>query len=195
MPKKSADDYFSKAALWGAEIRRLREACLSCGLQEELKWGSPCYTRNGKNVAGIAAFKSYFGLWFFQGALLRDDAEVLINAQEGKTRAMRQWRMMATKDIKLTVIRRYLREAAKLADAGSAIKAVRNAPVAMPEALTKALNENGKAKKSFAALRLGLRREYAEFIASAKRPETVARRLQKILPLIEKGVGLNEHYR
>ncbi|MGB5352238.1 MAG: DUF1801 domain-containing protein, partial [Woeseia sp.] len=123
MPKKSADDYFSKAALWGAEIRRLREACLSCGLQEELKWGSPCYTRNGKNVAGIAAFKSYFGLWFFQGALLRDDAGVLINAQEGKTRAMRQWRMTATKDIKLTVIRRYLREAAKLADAGSAIKA------------------------------------------------------------------------
>lgn len=195
MAKKTADEYFANAARWSSELRRLRELCLNCGLREEIKWGAPCYSRNGRNVAGIAAFKSYFGLWFFQGALLTDDANVLVNAQEGKTRALRQWRMTSAKDIKVTVIRRYLRAAAKLADESIEVKPVRNAPLQIPTALQEALNKNAKAKKSFAALRLGLQREYAEFVASAKRQETVTRRLQKVLPMIEKGVGMNDPYR
>ena len=85
---KSVDEYVENASVWGDELRRLREILKTTPLDEEVKWGGPCYTWKGKNVVGVGAFKSYFGLWFHQGALLSDDAGVLINAQEGKTRAL-----------------------------------------------------------------------------------------------------------
>lgn len=195
MTKPAADQYFANAQAWRAELRRLRELCLNCGLQEEIKWGSPCYTHNGRNVVGIAAFKSYFGLWFFQGALLSDAAGVLTNAQQGKTRAMRQWRMTAAKDIKATLLRRYLKEARQLAAQGHEIKSLRNASLPVPQALQAALQENYSAKRAFDILRPSLQREYAEFVAAAKRPATVARRLAKILPMIQQGMGLNDRYR
>lgn len=195
MAQASADNYFSEATEWRAEIARLRELLLSSGLQEAIKWGSPCYSHDGKNVVGLAVFKSYFGLWFFQGALLRDEGNVLVNAQQGKTRAMRQWRMNAAKDIKVSLIRGYLREAMQLAEEGRAIKPMRHVPLALPAVLEKALNGNPKAKSAFATLRPGLQREYAEFISSAKRQDTTERRLQKILPLIAQGIGLNDRYR
>ena len=104
----SVDDYIDHAGQWQEELVRLREILCSTPLTEEVKWGGPCYTWNGKNIVGIGAFKSYFGLWFHQGALLKDDKKVLINAQEGKTRALRQWRMTSSADIKPGVIKRYV---------------------------------------------------------------------------------------
>jgi uncharacterized protein YdeI (YjbR/CyaY-like superfamily) len=89
----SVDEYIADAGTWKNELKRLREILRSTELKEEVKWGGPCYTCDGKNVVGIAGFKSYFGLWFHQGALLKDPKKVLMNAQEGKTKAMRQWRM------------------------------------------------------------------------------------------------------
>lgn len=83
---KSVDDYVDQSDQWRDEIRRLREILRSTNLLEEIKWGAPCYTCKGKNVVGLGAFKSYFGLWFHQGALLKDDQKVLINAQEGVTK-------------------------------------------------------------------------------------------------------------
>lgn len=195
MPKLTADQFFAKAKVWRPELRCLRELCLDSGLREEIKWASPCYTHDGRNVVGIAAFNSYFGLWFFQGALLNDAASVLTNAQQGKTRAMRQWRMSSAKDIRVTLIRRYLKAARQLAEQGREIKALRNAPLSVPQALQDALHGNRSARLAFDALRPGLRREYAEFVAAAKRPETVARRIAKMLPMIEKGTGLNDRYR
>ena len=57
-------------------------------LLETIKWGVPVYTLNDKNVLGMGAFKSYVGIWFFQGAFLDDPQKKLINAQEGKTKAL-----------------------------------------------------------------------------------------------------------
>lgn len=86
----SVDDYIKTSDNWQDELVQLRGILAATGLVEEVKWGAPCYTSNGENVVGIGAFKSYFGLWFFQGALLRDDQKVLVNAQEGKTKALRR---------------------------------------------------------------------------------------------------------
>ena len=94
---KAVDDYVASRQLWQDEIKRLREILLSTNLTEEVKWGGPCYTYDGKNVVGLAGFKSCFGLWFHQGALLKDKKRVLINAQEGTTKALRQWRMRSAK--------------------------------------------------------------------------------------------------
>ena len=136
---KSVDDYIRDAQQWQPELKRLREILKTTKLNEETKWGAPCYTHNGKNVVGIGSFKSYFGLWFHQGALLKDDKTVLLNAQEGKTKALRQWRMTSAKEINAAVIKRYVKEAIEHIDAGHQIKADRSKPVDVPSELRRAL--------------------------------------------------------
>jgi len=190
-----ADAYFAESRNWRDEQLRLRSILLATSLSEEIKWGAPCYTHNGKNVVGIGGFKSYFGLWFHQGALLSDDSKVLINAQEGKARALRQWRMTSVKEIKPTIIKRYVKEAISLIESGQEIKAKRNAPLEVPTELQKTLRRTKGATAAFRELRPGLQREYADYIASAKRADTKRNRIEKILPMISAGIGLNGKYR
>ena len=192
---KSVDDYIHSAAQWRPELKRLREILKGTELEEAVKWGAPCYTWNGKNVVGIGGFKSYFGLWFHQGALLDDTAGVLINAQEGKTKALRQWRMSAAKDIKPAIIRRYVKESIAHIDAGQEIKADRTKPIVVPGELQNAMRRQKGATAAFRELRPGLQREYANYVAEAKRDETKQRRIEKILPMIVAGKGLNDRYR
>lgn len=192
---RTVDEYMRNAELWRAEQNRLREILLSTGLTEDVKWGGPVYTWNGQNVVGIGGFKSYFGLWFFQGALLRDERKLLVNAQEGRTKALRQWRMQSARDIKPAVIKAYVSEAIDLAKAGKKIGPQRRKPIVTPPELEKALARNAKARDGFKALRPGLQREYTDYIASAKRDETKQKRIEKILPMIATGKGLNDKYR
>ncbi|MGB5334762.1 MAG: DUF1801 domain-containing protein [Woeseiaceae bacterium] len=191
----TVDEYIASADSWQAELARLCEILRSTPLAEEIKWGAPCYTYNGKNVVGVGGFKSYFGLWFHQGALLTDNKGVLLNAQEGKTKALRQWRMNAGKDIKPTIIKRYVKEAIELVEQGKEIKATRDKPVDISAELSKALRQNKGATDAFRRLRPGLQREYAEYINAAKREDTKARRIARVLPMILAGVGLNDKYR
>jgi uncharacterized protein YdeI (YjbR/CyaY-like superfamily) len=192
---KSVDAYIDSAPHWQIELKALRRVLLSTGLVETVKWGGPCYTSNGKNVVGTGAFKSYFGLWFFQGALLKDASKVLINAQEGRTRAMRQWRMTSASDIKPELIKSYVREAAALAASGRQIQADRSKPIIVPAELKAALARSKRASAAFDKLRPGLQREYTEYVTAAQRAETKQRRIDKILPMIAAGVGLNDKYR
>lgn len=192
---KTVDEYVDAQTTWKDEIRRLREILQATPLTEEVKWGGPCYTYKGKNVVGLGSFKSYFGLWFHQGALLSDPDGVLLNCQEGKTRALRQWRMESKKDIKATKIKSYVREAMKLVDEGKEIKPQRDKPLELPPELVAALKKNRAAKSAFEKLTKGKQREYADYIAEAKRDETKTKRLEKILPMIASGIGLHDKYR
>jgi len=108
---ESVDDYIENAEHWRPELERLREVLTSTELEETVKWGGPCYTLDGKNIVGMGAFKSYVGLWFHQGALLSDPEGMLVNASEGKTKALRQWRFTSGKDIKPRLIKKYVNEA------------------------------------------------------------------------------------
>jgi len=191
----SVQAYFSSQDEWSAEIDRLREIVQSVGTLETLKWSMPVYMSNGKNVVGISAMKSYFGLWFFQGALLKDPDGVLVNCQEGKTKAMRQWRFTSKKEIKSRLIKKYVLEAVVLAEQGKEIKPNRNKPIVMPPELSKALVANQAAKIRFNAMNKTCRREYADYISEAKREETKLRRVEKIIPMILDSVGLNDKYR
>lgn len=194
-PRKTADDWFASAAQWRNEVAALRKLALAMGLDEEMKWGMPCYTHAGKNVVGIGSFKSYFGLWFYQGALLEDPDGVLHNAQAGKTKAMRQWRMQAARDARPAAIRRYLQEAIRLAEAGREIPVARSGEFTLPDELAAALKASSKTRSAFEELSPGRQREYASFVAEAKREDTRRRRVDKILPMILRGVGLNDRYR
>lgn len=192
---KTVDDYIAQAGRWRDEIARLRAILLDVGLDETVKWGGPCYTLDGRNVVGIGAFKSCFGLWFVQGALLADPAKRLVNAQPGKTRAMRQWRMQSAADIRPRLVRQYASEAAELAARGREIRPRRRPAASLPPELEAALGADNAARTAFDKLTPGRRREFAEFIAGAKRAETRERRVARALPLIREGRGLNDRYR
>jgi len=191
----TVDEYIENAVHFQAELIRLREILQSTKLVETVKWGGPCYTHNDKMLVGLGSFKSYVGLWFYQGALLSDKAGVLINAQEGHTKALRQWRFSSIKEIKARQIKAYVKEAIELQVQGHEIKPDRSKPVIIPSELKQALAGDKKAKASFDALTKGRQREYAEHISLAKRDETKAKRLDKILPMIKAGIGLGDKYR
>lgn len=192
---QSVEDYLDGHVKWRPLLERLRVIMNECEVEETVKWGQPCYTHEGKNVAGIGAFKEFVSVWFFQGALLRDEHGVLVNAQEGRTRAMRQWRFQAVEEIDETLLRAYVDESIENQRQGKAIKAERKKPVEVPDELAGALAEDRAAGERFDALTPGKQREYTEYIAQAKRAETRVRRLEKILPMIRAGHGLNDRYK
>ena len=192
---RSVDQYMEEVENFPSELAKLRKILLAVDLEETIKWSMPCYCHHGKNVVGISSFKNYFGLWFHQGALLQDTEGVLINAQEGKTKALRQWRMTAAKDIKVRTIKRYALEAMQLVEAGREIKPSRNKPIIIDPVFQSALDNNRKASKAFTSMTPGCQREYANYINEAKREATKERRVAKIIPMIVEGGGLNDRYR
>ena len=103
--------YYSKNQKYKEGISHLRAIALKTQFVETLKWGSPVYTIDNKNVLGILAFKNHFGIWFFNGVFLSDPKGVLVNAQEGKTKSMRHWKFSAVNDIDETGVLEYINEA------------------------------------------------------------------------------------
>lgn len=179
------------------ELTLLRETILATGLKEQVKWGVPTYTLKNKNVVGIGDFKTYVGLWFHQGAFLKDEKNKLMNAQEGKTKGLRQWRFTDEAEIKaeLETIREYLEEAIVNQEQGKEIEVERGKPVVIPNELKAALESNQEANELFNILTPGRKREFAEYITEAKREGTKQKRIEKIIPMILNGVGLNDKYR
>jgi len=157
----------------------------------------PVYTLKDKNVAGFSAFKSWTGIWFFQGVFLKDEARVLINAQEGTTKGLRQWRFKSADEIRSqqNIILSYLEEAIQNQTDGKEIKADKNKPLVIPMELEHVFNQNPALKDSFNALSLSKKREYAEHVGSAKREETRQQRLEKIIPMVLEGIGMSDKYR
>ena len=192
---KTVHGFIEKNQFWKPELKLLREIILCQNLKETIKWGFPVYTSNGQNVVGMGAFRSYVGLWFFQGALLIDKEQRLVNAQEGKTKAMRQWRFNTIGEIKksLVSIEEYLQESIEHQKQGKIIKPQLNKPVIIPSELKDRLVAS-ELLNVFNELSLSKRRNFAEYISLAKRAETKAKRLDKIIPMIQAGVGMNDKY-
>lgn len=192
---RTVDEYLASHPEAGPALRKLRKVLVASGMDETVKWGAPCYCVDGKNVVGLGAFSSYVGLWFHQGVFLEDGLGVLVNAQEGQTKALRQWRFEKAADIDPKAVRRYVDEAIANERAGKRMGPVRKKALAVPAELRERLDADETAAAAFAALTPGRQREYAEHVASAKREATRQDRAQKVLPLIRKGVGLHDKYR
>lgn len=193
---KSIEEFFANSGQWYDALRLLQETLRRSRLEEKLKWGIPVYTLKNKNVVGIAGFKSFVTLWFYQGALLKDTENKLINAQEGKTQALRQWRFESIEEIQahLPLIEAYVEEAIVNQEQGREIKPQKNKSIEIPPELMEHLEGDVELKSQFEALTLGRRRDYAEYISAAKREQTKKKRLEKILPMIRQGIGLNDKY-
>lgn len=196
MKSKSTNviDIIAAMEPWVEELMLLREIALSTGLKEEIKWGGPIYTLDGKNVLAIGGFKNYATIWFHQGVFLSDPGKVLVNANEEHTRGLRQWRFTSMKEIKPALVKKYVQEAIKNAKEGKEIKPQKKAPITLPDAFAKAMKKDKALKGAFERLTPGKQREYIEYIAEAKQEETRLRRIEKSIPIILSGKGLNEKY-
>jgi uncharacterized protein YdeI (YjbR/CyaY-like superfamily) len=194
MKAKTVDEYIQNQSNWKQELVVLRGILGNSPFEENIKWGAPTYSYKGQNVVGIAAFKNYFGLWFFQGALINDTEKCLINAQEEKTKAMRQLRMNSLSDIKPEIITNYLSQAMQLVDDGISIKPEKKA-LEIPIMLKKMLENLPALAQNFDSMGLSKQREFCDYINEAKQQATKERRLDKVLQHIENNKGLHDKYR
>jgi uncharacterized protein YdeI (YjbR/CyaY-like superfamily) len=186
------DEFLSKARQWRDETAKLRKIALDCQLTEEMKWGKPCYTFQEKNIVLIQGFKEYCALLFFKGALLKDAENILVKIGE-HTQAGRQIRFTSVREIaKLqTVLKTYIHEAMEVEKAGSKVK-LKKEPEPVPEELRSKLEEVPALKTAFAALTPGRQRAYILHISAAKQSKTRAARVEKYIPQILEGKGLND---
>lgn len=193
--KKTVEVFIEKQDIWQEPLLKFRDILLKTELEETIKWGVPVYTHKGKHVVGMSAFKSYVGLWFFQGAFLKDSKKILINAQEGKTKALRQLRFTSTEEIDYNVIKEYIAEAIQNQKDGKEIKPDKKNPLIISGELKSVLETDPTLKTTFEQLKPFKQREYAEYISEAKRKETKRKRLDKIIPMIKQKIGLSDKYR
>ncbi len=185
------DAYFRKANTWRAESEKLREVVLGCGLTEELKWGQPCYTHDGRNIVVIQRMKAFLALGFFKGALLVD-AERVLESLGKNSQAGRRIQFTSVRDVvrKKALVKAYIREAVEVEKSGKKIP--KRTEVAFPEELQNRLDEDPAFRAAFEALTPGRQRGYALYFSAAKQPATREARIEKCAPKIFAGRGFHD---
>jgi uncharacterized protein YdeI (YjbR/CyaY-like superfamily) len=187
------DWFFAKDTQWQKEYEKLRMICLDCGLMEELKWGCPCYIYNNRNIVLIHGFKEYCALLFFKGALLNDHNNILIQQTEN-VQSARQIRFTNVKEImKLEkTVKAYIYEAIEVEKAGLQVKLKKTSDYKMPEEFKNKLDKSKTLKKAFDELTPGRQRAYIFYFSNAKQSKTREERVEKYIPKILAGKGLED---
>jgi uncharacterized protein YdeI (YjbR/CyaY-like superfamily) len=187
------DWFFDKAKKWQEELEKLRMIVLDCGLNEELKWGVPCYTYQNSNIVLIHSFKEYCALLFFKGALLNDPEGMLIQ-QTKNVQAARQVRFTDAREIIKwkTVLKAYIYEAIEVEKAGLKVNLKKTAEFNIPEEFQNTLDKHPALKKAFYALTPGRQRAYLLYFSAPKQSKTRESRVEKCMDPILNGKGLND---
>lgn len=187
------DIIISKSESWRTEFERLRGIALDCGLNEELKWGQPCYTYEGSNIVLIHGFKKYCALLFFKGALLKDTENILIR-QTKNVQSQRQIRFTTIEEIgKMeATIKAYIYEAIEVEKAGLKVTLKKTREFDVPDEFQRKLDEDAALKKAFRSLTPGRQRGYLLYFAAPKQSKTRESRIEKYTPHILDGKGLND---
>jgi uncharacterized protein YdeI (YjbR/CyaY-like superfamily) len=187
------DEFLSKAQKWQEEFEKLRMILLDCGLTEELKWGKPCYTFEQRNIVLIHGFEAYCALLFVKGALLKDVEGILITQTEN-VQAARQIRFTHVQEIveMEPILKAYIYEAIEVEKAGLKVDFKETAEYIIPEEFQKRLDENPALKTAFEALTPGRQRGYILYFSKPKQPKTRESRVEKYMPHILNGKGLND---
>lgn len=185
---------WDKINSWEVELQLLKAIIAKTELVETNKWGGVIYTLQGKNVLGIGGFKNYFTIWFFNGVFLKDEKKVLVNAQEGITKALRQWRFTDREAVIETDVLKYIEEAIANEKAGKSFKPQKRETV-ISGFFQNQLDSDAALAAAFQTLAPYKQREWIEYIETAKRIETKQLRMEKLKPKILAGLGLNDNYR
>ena len=187
------DVFLDKAKKWQKEMKLLRKIVLDCGLTEEFKWMHPCYTFQDSNVVLIHEFKEYCALLFHKGALLKDTDTILVQQTEN-VQAARQIRFTDKAEITALepTIKAYIFEAIEIEKAGLEVKKKKTSEFDMPEELQLKFEEDPGLKTAFEALTPGRQRGYLLYFSKAKQSKTRQSRVEKYIPKIFDGKGLND---
>jgi uncharacterized protein YdeI (YjbR/CyaY-like superfamily) len=182
-----------KVNFWQDELKALRRIALESGLTEESKWGMPCYTFDKKNIVIVSAFKEYAAMLFFKGALLKDPKGILTTPTEN-SQSGRQARYTKLSDIKKTesVLKAYLAEAIELEKSGAKVEFKKVSEFVVPEEFQAVLDKTPAVKKAFEALTPGRQKGYLLHFAGAKQSKTREARIEKCLPGILAGKGIDD---
>ncbi|MCP2027276.1 uncharacterized protein YdeI (YjbR/CyaY-like superfamily) [Flavobacterium sp. HSC-32F16] len=179
---------------WEEELLLLKAVIDKTELSETTKWGGSVYVYQKKNVIGLGGFKDYFAIWFFNGVFLKDNKKKLTNAQEDKTKSLRQWRFKSKEEINETAIIEYILEAIENEKQGKIIKPSKKEAI-ISELLEKEMIQNPLLKEAFQKFSPYKQYEFLEYIESAKQEKTKLSRIEKVIPMILANVGLNDKYR
>jgi uncharacterized protein YdeI (YjbR/CyaY-like superfamily) len=187
------DWFFSKAKNWKEEFEQLRRIVLDCELTEELRWGKPCYTFQNGNIVLIHGFKEYCALLFFKGALLKDPKRILIQQTEN-VQAARQTRFTSVREIvdMEPVLKAYVYEAIEVEKAGLKVDYKKTSDFKVPEEFQIKLDKIPALRTAFNALTPGRQRGYLFYFNAAKQSKTREARVEKCMPQILKGKGLDD---
>jgi uncharacterized protein YdeI (YjbR/CyaY-like superfamily) len=185
---------WNKTDKWPEELHLLQSIIDKTELEETTKWGGSVYVLNGKNVLGIGGFKNYFAIWFFNGVFLKDEKQVLVNANEGVTKSLRQWRFASKEEVNEKDVLHYILEAIENERQGKIIKPEKG-KVIVSVLFQKELDSDSILAEAFHKFSPYKQKEFLEFIETAKREETKRSRIEKIKPMILENVGLNDKYR
>jgi uncharacterized protein YdeI (YjbR/CyaY-like superfamily) len=187
------DFYFNKAKKWQEELELLRTIALDCGLTEELKWGVPCYTLEESNIVLIHDFKEYCAFLFFKGALLKDSNGILIQQTENvqSARQVRFTNALEIVDMK-PILKNYINEAIEVERAGLKVDLKKTAEYTIPIEFQSKLDHIPALKTAFEALTPGRQRAYLLHFSAPKQSKTREARVEKFMPQILNGKGLND---
>lgn len=182
-------------AKWSGAVAMLNRLAASTELSHSIKWGGDYYSLGKKRILSFGGFKNHFAVWFIDGVFLSDPYKVLVNANEEKTRGLRQWRFTSIEEMDEEKIMEYILESIQNAKDGKAIKPKKFKSIETPEVLQQALDEDPLFSSAFAKLTPGRQKEYMEHLNEAKREETKWSRVYKIIPLVLDGKGLHDKYK
>ena len=193
-PNSDKKHVWDKVNQWEEELLFLKSIIDKTELVETIKWGGPIYVYNKKNVIGIGGFKNYFAIWFLNGVFLKDKKKRLINAQEDKTKSMRQWRFTSKDEVNEKEVLEYIQEAIENEKQGKVIKPSKKEAI-ISELLENEMTQNPALKEGFAKFSPYKQYEFLEYIETAKQEKTKLSRIEKVIPMILANVGLNDKYR
>lgn len=185
------DAFVDRAKAWRGEMEKLREILLECGLDEELKWGKPCFSFEGGNVAIIQPFKELCSLMFFKGALLQD-THGLLRTQGQNTQSALRLEFTSEAQVKKAVVKSYVKQAIAVEKAGLSVDFKAKRELELPAELTQLLHEDRKLAKAFYALTPGRQRGYVLHFSGAKQTQTRTARIEKCIPKILAGRGMHD---
>lgn len=187
------DQYINKNKNWQKELIKMREIVLGCKLEENLKWGVPCYTFQETNIVLIHDFKEYCAYLFFKGALMKDPEGILVQ-QTKNVQSARQIRFTDAKEITKmkTILKAYIQEAIQIEKSGQKVNFKKTEEFKIPEEFQNKLDEIPELKTAFEALTPGRQKAYLLHFAAPKQSKTRESRIEKSMQQIFKGKGLND---
>lgn len=187
------DEYINKADKWQAEMQELQSILLECGLTEELKWGVPCYTFRKTNVILIGKFKDYCTISFLKGVLLQDAENLLVSPGENSqsARIIKFTELQGLVDLRRTVTA-YVYEAIEIEKAGLKVDLKESKDLTFSDELIEKFAQNSAFQEAFEALTPGRQRAYNMFFVAAKQSKTRETRIEKYIPRIMDGKGIND---